>query len=227
MINSIFGSKIESTQRYAQNGKRIPVTKIALFSCEINRIKTEEKDGYSALQLRMGNKLREIRIPQEDLAQFKTGDKISAGNFLHLGDLLKVSGVTKGKGFAGVMKKWGFKGGPRTHGQSDRQRSPGSIGQRSTPGRVYKGKHMAGRMGGIRKSVRGLELVGINETSRELLVKGVVPGHRGSFLTLTKIGTAKKIIPLLEKGDKKLVGVSTAVKVKKESKEEPAEKAKE
>lgn len=134
------------------------------------------------------------------MTQVKTGSK----GILVPGDLIKVTGRSKGKGFAGVVKRWGFKGGPKTHGQSDRQRSPGSIGQTTTPGRVYKGKKMAGRMGGQRVTIAGLTVMDVDEKNSLLLVKGLVPGVRGAELILRKVGRNTKFIPLLKAGEKEI-----------------------
>ncbi|MEA2020483.1 MAG: 50S ribosomal protein L3 [Patescibacteria group bacterium] len=103
-----------------------------------------------------------------------------------VGDLVVVSGKTKGKGFAGVIKRWGFKGGPRTHGQSDRERAPGSIGGTTDPGRVWPGKKMPGRMGGNNITVKGLEILEIDEENNILKIKGSIPGPRGNEVTITK-----------------------------------------
>jgi len=142
------------------------------------------------------------KIKVEDLAGFKTGD------------LLKVTGISKGKGFAGVVKRWGFKGGPKTHGQSDRQRAPGSIGQTTTPGRVFKGKKMAGRLGGQKVTVSGLTLMEIEQKEKILLVKGLVPGAKNGELVIQKSGENKKFIPLLKISEKEI----------KETEEEKAER---
>ncbi len=108
------------------------------------------------------------------------GDKLNPTVLFQKGDKVDVSGTSKGKGFQGVVRRHGFHGGPRTHGQSDRERAPGSIGQTTTPGRVYKGKRMAGRMGGVRVTVSGLKVVDVNEEG--LMLKGVVPGPKKGLL---------------------------------------------
>ncbi|MCX7880901.1 MAG: 50S ribosomal protein L3 [Patescibacteria group bacterium] len=110
------------------------------------------------------------------------GDKINPTIFFKPGDLVDISGISKGKGFQGVVKRHHFAGGPRTHGQSDRERAPGSIGQTTTPGRVYKGKRMAGRMGGERKTVKNLKIVEVKE--KGILVKGLVPGGKNGLLEI-------------------------------------------
>lgn len=112
-----------------------------------------------------------------------------------VGDMVAVTGTSKGKGFAGVVKRWHFKGGPKTHGQSDRQRAPGSIGATTTPGRVLKGKHMAGRMGGRTVTVKNLHVVSIDPEKKELVVSGPVPGNFGDVLKIRKIsaGSLKEL----------------------------------
>jgi ribosomal protein L3 len=122
--------------------------------------------------------------------------KVESPGELQPGDLLKITGWSKGKGFTGVVKRWGFKGGSRTHGQSDRERAPGSIGQTTTPGRVFKGKKMAGRAGGRKTTISGLTIMGVEEKEKILLVKGLVPGARNGKLIIKKYGEAKKFVPL-------------------------------
>ena len=120
------------------------------------------------------------RIP---ITKIQIEDKNSS---LKLGDLVNVTGVSKGKGFTGVMKRWGFKGGPRTHGQSDRQRAPGSIGQGTSPGRVWKGKKMPGRAGGKKVTIRNLKIIDVNKKNKVLTVNGPVPGPRKGKLRIKK-----------------------------------------
>ena len=122
------------------------------------------------------------------------GSKVTVSIFA-LGDLLKVTGITKGRGFAGGVKRWGFAGGPKTHGQSDRHRAIGSIGQTTTPGRVFKGKKMPGHMGVSKLTVTNLEVVEVDEATNSLLVKGSIPGARGGFLILEKTGKTKGYTP--------------------------------
>lgn len=168
MEGTILGTKLNSVQKFLQDGRRIPVTQVKI----------------------------------EDFAGLKPGD------------LVKVTGWSKGKGFTGVVKRWGFKGGPKTHGQSDRQRSPGSIGQTTTPGRVYKGKKMAGRAGGRKTTILGLVVMDVEEKDKILLVKGLVPGAKKGKLIIKKYGEDKKFIPLLKPGKKEI----------KETEEEKAER---
>jgi large subunit ribosomal protein L3 len=122
------------------------------------------------------------------------GSPVNVEEILGAGDIVDVSGTSKGKGFAGGVKRHHFKGGPKTHGQSDRHRAPGSIGQSTTPGRVYKGKRMAGHMGVDQKTVKNLEVIDL--TDGILLVKGLVPGHISSIVTITKRGVNKKAMGL-------------------------------
>lgn len=133
--------------------------------------------------------LKEVRIPKTDQPP-SVGDLVKASDILSPGDLIKVSGISKGKGFIGGVKRWGFSGGPKTHGQSDRERAPGSIGQGTTPGRVYKGKKMAGRMGGQKATVKNLTVVDVSDNI--IMVSGLIPGVRGSVVYIEKIGHNKK-----------------------------------
>lgn len=130
----------------------------------------------------------------DQIKNIKEGDKITVSTF-EPGDEIKITGTTKGKGFAGGVKRWGFHGGPKTHGQSDRHRAPGSIGAGTTPGRVYKGKHMAGHMGSAKITINGLEVVDVDVVNNLLTVKGAVPGARNGFLIIEKIGKVKGYTP--------------------------------
>ena len=129
--------------------------------------------------------LREVRVT--DLGDLKPGSEIKADDVFKEGDKVAITGISKGKGFAGVVKRHHFKGGPRTHGQSDRERAPGSIGQTTTPGRVYKGKRMAGRMGQDKVTLKNLKVVSIDTEKNILIVSGLVPGGRNSLLMIKKI----------------------------------------
>ena len=202
----------------------MPVSMIRLYPTIVTQVKNQKKDGYQAIQFGLGSKtfkkatkslqghvkgakldqaplyLHEVRA--QDIKKYKVGDKISPAQVLKAGDLVSVRGRSKGKGFTGVMKRWNFAGGPRTHGQSDRQRAPGSIGQATTPGRVFKGKKMAGRSGGAKTTIRNLVVLEIDEEKNLVLIKGLVPGARGSWVEISGVGKAKKFSPLLEKGEK-------------------------
>lgn len=218
MIKTILGTKITQLQTFDSDGKRIPVTKISAGPCWVTQVKTAQGDGYNAYQLGLGNRrvitvtnpelghlkkagldkkpprfLKEARI-DSDLEQtatdnnLKTGDVIKVAEVFKVGDLIQVTGVSKGKGFAGVVKRHHFAGGPRTHGQSDRERAPGAIGSTTTPGRVYKGKRMAGRMGNDRVTVKNLKVFSVDNEKNLLLIKGLVPGGRNSLLLIEKMG---------------------------------------
>jgi len=206
---ALAGQKLEMKQDFLPDGRVTPLTVVRVWPALVVGIKTKEKDGYEAVKLAFGqakgkyNKkpilgeikkatgkekpapafLKEIRGTFEGI---KVGEEINMEDVFKEGDLVQVSGRSKGRGFAGVMKRWGFHGGPRTHGQSDRPRAPGSIGQRTTPGRVYKGKKMAGRMGGEKVTVRGLKIFKIDKENNLLYITGALPGPRNGWLLITK-----------------------------------------
>ncbi|MBI3956207.1 50S ribosomal protein L3 [Candidatus Gottesmanbacteria bacterium] len=207
MMNALLGFKKEQSQAFTPDGKRIPVTVIETGPCWVSQI--TEGGSYRNVQLAFGtakhmNKaiaghikkagiqekprfFRSFRLSTvSDLGDLTVGTEITVGDVFKPGDAIRVTGVSKGKGFAGVVKRHGFAGGPRTHGQSDRERAPGSIGQTTTPGRVYRGKRMAGRMGGERVMVRGLAVFAMNPDANTLTVKGLVPGGRNGLLIIQK-----------------------------------------
>ena len=197
----ILGKKIGMSQVFSEDRKVTPVTLIEAGPCVVTQVKTEEKDGYQAVQVGFGERkkinrplmghlkdlgkfryLREIRDVKEDM---KIGDKIDAGVFEE-GDKIKVVGISKGKGFQGVMKRHGFHGSPATHGHKHDHRAPGSIGS-AFPEHVLKGKKMAGRMGGDRVTVKGLKVVKVDKENNLLVVKGAVPGKRGALLKVESL----------------------------------------
>ncbi|HHJ00750.1 MAG TPA: 50S ribosomal protein L3 [Candidatus Aerophobetes bacterium] len=203
MMKAILGKKLGMTQVF-DGDELVPVTVIEAKSCVIVQKKTKEKDGYTAVQLGLEelpedkvNKpllghfkkseiaprryLKEIRT--EDVDQLKVGEEIKVDVF-NKGDLVNVTGISKGKGFQGVVKRYGFKGGPASHGAKQWHRRPGSIGASSDPSRVFKGKKMPGRMGARKVTVRNLEVMGVEKEQSLLLVKGSVPGKRGSLLVI-------------------------------------------
>lgn len=201
-VGSFYGFKIDQFQTFDQKGKRLVVTKIKTAPLKITQIKTKDKDGYWAYQVAISKslkslkslkglkslkkkKLREIKIDQKP--EIKVGEEIKASDVFKVGNLVQVAGTTKGKGFTGVVKRWGFAGGPRTHGQSDRERAPGSIGQGTDPGRVWKGKKMAGHMGGKTKTIKGLKVFKIDEKNNELWITGLIPGGRGGLIKISKL----------------------------------------
>src|SRR3989344_1886449 len=207
MINTILGIKKGMTSRFDKRGHQVAVTQIA---AEPNAVVSKKEDE---VQLGFGRKkkfkktenayvknvgyapkfIKEVRI-DKDQQEIKIGDKVTVSIF-EPGDLVKVTGITSGKGFTGVVKRWGFAGGPKTHGQSDRHRAPGSIGQTTTPGRVFKGKKMAGHVGASQKTIIGLEVVEVDSNKNLILVKGAVPGSRNGFLIIEKTGKVKSYTP--------------------------------
>lgn len=248
MLKAILGTKGETTQKFTQDGIRIPVTRIKTGPCYVVQIRKEDRDGYNAVQLGWGEKkmakvskplrthfkgaklkkaprfLCEIRLEELVNDKMKVGDKIKVSDVFQPGDEIKVTGWSKGKGFTGVMKRWGFKGGPRTHGQSDRQRAPGSIGQGTTPGRVHKGKKMPGRSGGNRVTVKGLMVVAVDEKNEELLIKGLVPGSQKGYLIVSKTGKVERFVPLMKKGEREIEETEEQ-KAERLQREKEAEKA--
>jgi large subunit ribosomal protein L3 len=222
-IQALLGKKIEQSQKFLEDGTRIPVTMLNIAGNEIVQIKTEEKDKYNAAQLGFGVKknpkpsilghakkaglkttpsfIQEVRVAKADLETLpKVGDALNAQDVFKPGDIVDVIGISKGKGYAGVVKRHHFRGGPRTHGQSDRERAPGSIGSTTTPGRVYKGKRMAGRMGGERVTIKNLQVVDVADDT--LLIKGLIPGGSNSLVLIKKIGGNKKFVPLYKEVSK-------------------------
>jgi large subunit ribosomal protein L3 len=207
-MEGIIGKKIGMTRIFDQEGEAIPVTVIQAGPCPVIQVKTEEKDGYSAVQVGFGEKrkklvtlpllghfdkakvepkriLKEIRT--DGAEEFKAGQELKVDIF-SVGDKVRVTGLSKGLGFQGGVRRHKFRGGPKTHGQSDRLRAPGSIGSSSYPSRVYKGQRMPGRMGRDKVTIKNLEVVGVDSERDLLLLKGAVPGKKNSYLTIRKKG---------------------------------------
>jgi len=187
MEKFILGKKLGMTTIYGEDEKALNIT---LIECEpnfVSLIRTEEKDKYSAVLLKINkakkNKVycREFRLLEEE-KEFKKGDKITVDIF-QKGDKVKVSGISKAKGFQGVMKRHGFHGSPHSHGHRHDHRAPGSIGS-AYPQHVIKGKKMAGRMGGTKSTVRNLKVVYIDKSKNLLGVKGAVPGVSGRMVKI-------------------------------------------
>src|SRR3982751_1988923 len=205
-MKGIIGKKIGMTSIFDPNGKQTACTIIEAGPCVVTQVKTQDVDGYSALQVAFGDK-KEKRTLGAEKAHFakantsaksfvkefrnsslerNIGDTITVDIFAE-GDKVEVVGTTKGKGFQGVVKRHGFHGvGQQSHGQHDRQRAPGSIGNSSDASRVFKGMRMAGRMGGDRVKLRGLKVVKIFPDKNFILVSGSVPGHNGSIVYIQK-----------------------------------------
>ncbi len=206
MMKGILGKKLGMTQVFAADGKRIPVTVVETGPCVVLQKKSVETDGYNALQLGFGEKkthrtnkpemghfkkagkgafayVREVRL--EDVDGYNVGDQISCDAVLATGDMIDVTGTSKGKGFQGVMKRWNFSGGRASHG-SKFHRGPGSIGCSAWPSKVFKGKKMAGQMGNERVTTQGLQVVEIRPEMNLVLVKGAVPGPKNGLVIISK-----------------------------------------
>jgi large subunit ribosomal protein L3 len=207
MVKGLIGKKLGMTHLY-KDGKELAVTAIEAGPCFVVQLKTDEKDGYNAVQLGFAEDKR-LNSPQkghlkkigqfkhlrefkaDDVKSVKEGDKVDVDMFKS-GDVVNICGISKGRGFAGGVKRYHFKGGPKTHGQSDRQRAPGSVGATTTPGRVYKGLRMAGHMGSDKVTMRGLEVVDVDLEHHLMLVRGAVPGAKNGLLLINKSGKGKK-----------------------------------
>ena len=205
-MKGIIGKKVGMTQVFSERGEAIPVTVIEAGPCFVAQVKTVEQDGYTAVQLGFEETkptrltqpqlkhlqksnlpalrhLRELRIADDELVSLEEGQKLTVDIFEE-GEMVDVTGTSKGRGFAGVVKRYGFRGGPKTHGQSDRLRAPGSVGACTTPGRVFKGKRMPGRMGGERVTTQGLQVVLVDPERNLLALRGAVPGSKNGLLLI-------------------------------------------
>ncbi len=197
----ILGKKFKMSQIW-KNDKVIPVTLVKSTPNTVICIKEKEKDGYSAIQIGFDNTKKKLNKPMKGILKelgnfrylkefrvdstgdYKVGDALGVDQF-NEGDRVAVSGLNKGRGFQGVVKRHGFGGGPKTHGQKNRQRAPGSIGA-TAPQRVMKGRRMAGHMGTERVTIKNLEIAGINKENNILMIKGAVPGMKGTLLEIKK-----------------------------------------
>ncbi len=201
----IIGKKIGMTSVYSAEGKNLPCTLIEAGPCVVTQIKSEEKDGYTSVQLGFGEKKdkhtskalkghfsKSGTSPKKKLVEFKSFTEANLGDVITVdifneGDFVDVAGTSKGKGFQGVVKRHGFGGvGQATHGQHNRMRAPGSIGAASYPARVFKGMKMGGRTGGDRVKMINLQIVKVMPEKNVLVVKGSVPGAKGSYLIIEK-----------------------------------------
>ncbi len=205
-MSGIIGKKVGMTSIFDAEGKNIPCTVIQAGPCVVTQVKTAEKDGYNAIQLSFderkekhttaalkGHFAKAGTTPKRKIVEFRDfaqplspGDTVLADNFSE-GDFCDVIGISKGKGFMGVVKRHGFSGvGGTTHGQHNRLRAPGSMGASSWPSRVFPGMRMAGRLGYDRVKVQNLQVVKVIPEQNLILVKGAVPGHKGTYLTIEK-----------------------------------------
>jgi large subunit ribosomal protein L3 len=201
MTIGVVGRKTGMTRVFTEEGVSVPVTVVQVEPNRVSQVKTVETDGYQAIQVTVGDRRAQHRVSQpikghlskaemrmgrglwefrvEDLGELAIGAEISVNQF-EAGQVVDVTGQSKGKGFAGAVKRWNFRMQDATHGNSLSHRAPGSIGNCQTPGRVFKGKKMAGHMGAERVTVQGLEVVRIDEEKGLILVKGSVPGANGT-----------------------------------------------
>jgi large subunit ribosomal protein L3 len=205
MTKFILGKKIGMSQIFDEAGNVIPVTVIEAGPCYVTQIRVKEKDGYQAVQIGFWE-TKGLKKPQKGhlrriknlkyLKEFKTGDKYEnkyenkyeigqeiKADIFQVGDVVKVSGISKGKGFAGVVKRHGFRGAPASHGTKHALRQPGSIGS-SFPERVRRGLKMAGRMGGERVTTKNLKIAAVDAENNLLAIKGAIPGSRGTLLEI-------------------------------------------
>jgi len=245
IMKFILGKKLGMTQIFNKQGQVVPVTLIEAGPCPVVQVRTKEKDGYSAVQIGFEEiKDKKVKKPQKGhfkkanlengfryLREFpsgdlKIGDKINVSIFQE-GEIVKVSGISKGKGFQGVVKRHGFSGFPASHGTKHGLRAPGSIGS-SFPERVWKGRKMAGRMGSDRITTAGLKIVQIDKENNILAIKGAISGKKG---TLLEIVTTKEIEAVKEEKQEKLVAdlkqkEAKAEEKKGDKKQKPAKQEK-
>lgn len=205
MVKKLIGRKLGMTQYFLEGGRSVPATVVKAGPCTVIQKKTLEKDGYEAIQVgfevrkeKRVNKplrgqfkaagdncfahLREIRVDSSE--EFELGQEIKADIF-EIGELVQVSGRSKGRGFSGVITRWGFSKGRETHG-SRSHRVPGSIGSSATPGRVHKGKKLPGRMGYRRTTIKNLKILDVRPEMDVIAIKGSLPGHRNSIIEIAK-----------------------------------------
>ena len=209
----LIATKEGMTRLFQEDGKSLPVSVLKVDTNFISQIKTKQSDGYNSIQLstkeqkeknqtksKIGHfsknnlslkkHIKEFRLDESELDGLELGKEFDV-NIFEEGQLVDVSGISKGKGFAGTVKRWNFATQDATHGNSLAHRKPGSIGQCQTPGRVWKGKKMAGHMGSVKKTVQNLRVVKIDEENSLLLVQGAIPGFNGSSVIIKPAVKAK------------------------------------
>jgi len=207
MIQALLGRKLGMTRLFDENGIVTASTLVEAGPCFITQLKTEEVDGYTAVQLGFGEKRRQSKpkqghlkkaglperqgleslqeVPADGLDDLELGARIDASMFSR-GEIVDVIGTSKGKGFAGVMKRHNFHGGPKTHGQSDRWRHSGSVGSGTTPGRTFKNMRMAGHMGDARVTVKNLRILSVDPERNLVVLRGAIPGPNGGIVVIRK-----------------------------------------
>ena len=202
MRSGLIAQKVGMTRVFAEDGAHVPVTVLKVDNCQVVAQKTEDRDGYTAVQLGAGERkkltkplagqlkdlprvrtIREFRL--DDVDGYTVGQQLTVGEIFAEGELVDVTGISKGQGFAGTVKRHNFSRGPKTHG-SDNYRKPGSIGPGTTPGRVYKGLKMGGHMGHERVTIKKLRVVRVDSERNLILVKGSVPGAPGALTFVRK-----------------------------------------
>ncbi len=205
MIKGVLAKKIGMTSIFSSDGHRLPVTVLQVGPCVVTRIKTQDTDGYEALQIGFEEKSQKkvnrplaghfkksggrafgflLEFPADNCSEFEEGQTLTVDIF-KTGERVDISGISKGRGYAGVIKRWGFHGGGKTHG-SHSHRVPGAIGQCAWPAKVMKGKKLPGHYGNSRVTVKGLEVVDVRPEQNLLIIKGAIPGSRGGLVEVRK-----------------------------------------
>lgn len=206
-MNFTLGKKVAMTQFFDENGHAHAATVIESGSTTVTELRTKDKDGYNAVQIGYGTRkpkrvnkaqkskwgdktyevVREFRTKEEN-SDVTVGNDTKISDILTPGDKVNITGISKGKGFQGVVKRHGFAGGRRSHGQKHSEREPGSIGS-TGPQRVFKGTRMAGRMGSDRVTVKNLVVLSVDDKQNQLIIKGAVPGRRGTIVEIRKVNS--------------------------------------
>jgi large subunit ribosomal protein L3 len=218
MAAGLLGRKVGMTRVFTEDGEQVPVTVVAAGPCTVVGKRTQEKDAYTALRLgfeelkekhtnkprageakKSGQKapkiIREFRVPADVLAKYEIGQKVAASDLFTKNQKVDVIGISRGRGFQGVVKRHHMAGFVEAHGTHEYYRHPGAVGQRKTPGRVFKNKRMPGHMGVERVTIQNLEIVDIDAENNIVLIRGAIPGHPTSLVTIqpaVKPGKAKK-----------------------------------
>ncbi|MGI5841045.1 MAG: 50S ribosomal protein L3 [Patescibacteria group bacterium] len=205
MISGFIAKKQTMSNQYSQDGKRMSVTVLKAEPLRVTQLKSDDKDGYTAVQIAFGQRKRQSKAIESKLKKVnvdgipkgfkefnilnqddvKIGSEIKVDSVFSVGDIVNVTGTSKGRGFAGVIKRHNFQRQPVTGGQSDRTRAPGSIGAQ-TPGKVLKGKKMPGHLGNATKTVTNLKVISVDPERNEIVISGSVPGARNSWVTIKK-----------------------------------------
>ncbi len=192
-MNTLIARKVGMTQIFDENSKALGVTVLDVSDCRVVQIKNNEVDGYSAAQLTIGTKKNSTKpVEVDESFELDPGSVVKVSDVFEVGQKVDISGISKGKGFAGVMKRHNFSGQKASHGVHKVHRAGGSIGNASYPGHVFKGQKMAGRMGNERSTIQSVTIVGLNEEKNYLLVNGSVPGNKGNIVKVQKAVKVKQ-----------------------------------